>query len=112
MRYVQLVLLVLETAAGLVSVATGWVKKNPANLLTRILPQGEEGGGKGNHTGIGCRHNIGRQAALMATHVMFAKAQFWLSALHPLLLLIFKAILGWYKDTLKVRLSSGDYFFR
>lgn len=87
-------------------------EKTPANLLTRILPQGEEGGGKGNHTGIGCRHNIGRQAALLATQVKFAKAQFWLSALHPLLLLIFKAILGCYKDILKVRLSSGDYFFR
>lgn len=51
----------------------------------------------------------------MAMHTKFAKAQFWLSALHPLLFLIFKditEILSNYKDTLKVRLSSGDYFFR
>lgn len=45
------VLLVLETPAGLVSVTTGWVKK-PSTNLTHILPQGEEGGEKGNQTAL------------------------------------------------------------
>lgn len=110
------VLLVLETPAGLVSVTTGWVKK-PSTNLTHILPQGEEGGEKGNQTALDWHwlQTQHRKAALMAMHTKFAKAQFWLSALHPLLFLIFKditEILSNYKDTLKVRLSSGDYFFR
>lgn len=52
----------------------------------------------------------------MGMLIKFAKAQFRLPLCPPpSLFLIFKEIteiLGNYKDTLKVRLSSGDYFFR
>lgn len=109
----------LETAAGLVSVTTGWVEKPSTNLLTHILPQGEEGGGKGIQTALD-QHWLQTQHRKASSshgdaHQVCQDSFGFLSALHPLHLLIFKEIteiLGNYKDTLKVRLSSGDYFFR
>lgn len=111
-------------SAGNCCWVTAWVSDyrlgQKAPNKSQILPKGEKReGGKAITllwTGNGCRHNRGRQAAPMTMHVKFAKAQFWLSLCPPSSpVLIFKEIteiLGNYNDTLKVRLSLGDYSFR